>query len=1130
MSSYKIRQFLHSIKKRWRKRAIRQGFALVIITSMFFFLTFFLLEYRFDFSPFFRGLGITIASLTVLYIFIQYLIRPAFTRLDDRKLALYIEEKLPDLEDRLNSAVEVNKGILRRGENTIIDQLIDGTVDKTRIIDITTIVDRKKERILSYVSNGLIVLFLIFMFSFSNDIKDVAGQFNVSLNPASEFEKEIMVVTPGDIQIEKGESQEIIVEMKVDTDENVVLHYRMGEEIWRKLAMEKGLDKSVHFHQFISIHEPITYYVEFNQNHTEEYTISIYEFPKVVNIDLKYVYPEYTGIPSRTEENTGDIHGLQGSDVTLSIQTNGTAVSGEMVIEDGEKIPLQSLGDGKFSTSITLTDTGFYHIGMTDPENKNNKYPEEYQIIPVGDEPPIIDITDPKKDMRVNMVEEVLLNVIVTDDYGIHEVNLKFSINGDDEKTEQLLDSKLEGEKTVSGSYMFFLEDHNLQPGDFISYYIESYDNCPVNDREYSDMYFIEVTALDNRYTQMSNRSGGGGGGGGGQSPTVVNQQKIIAATWKLERTKKGLADDAFRESLDAISQTQARLKENVEERVNSRRMSPEMLDEEMKKITEYFKSAAEEMNDAIVQLGEEDLRNAVKEEQKALNYLLKAEAMDNDKRVQLQRGGGGGGGGGSNQERMDELEDLELDISKEKYEMQQQRQQEQQNQDIDEILEKVKELARRQEKLAERSQQELKEEEEKRFLDRLKRDQEQLRLDVEDLANEIRRRSRENQQLSREMQQQMQRASESMQKAEEALNRNNPQEALSQQQKALNELDRIEQNLHMSQADNYRDMSKNFVDNFEKLKKQEKNLEKDLEQVYDNSWNDSNRRVKVSDLERLVSKSDDNLKDLENVKNQAEAIEKITHRENPDISTILKNFKKDLQRENLQNSMESTKSAIGRGWLNYARIIERQVQESIERLEGQVRKLEDKLPMTEEEQLNRSLKDIRELLRKYNEITDNARQQVDAQQDEKAQDGERLQRTGQNQNDQQTDNEDKERRTEIARLQRQVDRMEQQLDTISRGGGDANTRSTLWSIQNAMGKLHNTGVLLDEAGLEYFQKNVYNPLSRMELQLVRKLDEVEMDKKLHGGRKTDVPREYRKMVDKYYETISKSKSIKKWR
>jgi len=732
MQTYRIRQFIHQIKREYRKRTVKQGLAYVIITAFFFFTVFFLFETLFDFSPFIRGIGILIAAIVILYILVQYLIRPSFKRLDDRRIALFVEEQLPDLEDRLNSAVEVNNGYIEKGENIIVDQLIEGAVSKTRIIDFSKIVDRKKERVLSMVSNVLLVLFLIFILFFSKNIKDVAGQLDISLDPVSEFDKAFMSITPGNIQIEKGESQEIVVEMVTDTDkdEDVVLNYRAGESIWRKQVMEKGIRGPVYIHPLIDIQEPIQYYVQFKEHVSSEYAISIYEFPKVIQIHLKYNYPDYTGVPTREEENTGDILGLQGSEVTLTIETNGTAESGEMIIDDSLSIPLQSPVSGKFTTTFSLLDTGSYHIRLTDSRNINSKFPEEYQIIPVKDESPMITITDPQRDVRANMVEEILLGVTVTDDYGVNDIDVKFSVNGGDENSESLLESEDRGEKDVDGSLIFYLEDYDLQAGDVISYYVEADDNCPSNDKEYSDMYFIEVTSLENRYTQESNRSGSGSGSGG-QSRIVMNQQKIIAATWKLERMKKILSEDAFRESLDAITQAQNMLKENVKGRVDNARMSGEILDSEMAEYTDYLKNAIQDMDEALDQLNEEALRNAVKEEQQALNDLLKAEALNEEIRVSLQRGGAAGSGGGSSQERMQELEDLELDISKEKYEMQQQRQQEQQNRDVDETLEKVKELARRQENLAQRSRQEIQQEEEERFLDRLRRDQEELRRDA---------------------------------------------------------------------------------------------------------------------------------------------------------------------------------------------------------------------------------------------------------------------------------------------------------------------------------------------------------------------------------------------------------------
>jgi len=1137
MSSYKIRQFIHDTKNRYRMRALRQGASLLIFTFLFFALLFFILEYKFDFSPFFRGLGISIALIFLLYVLIQFIARPFLKRLDDQKIALLIEEKIPDLEDRLNSAVEINEKHLNYEKNVIIDKLIDDTIIKTKRIELSTVVDLKKEKILSYVSGALLLIFFIFFFSFYNEIKSFSSKLNVTFNPISEFEQDFLTISPGNIEIEKGEAQDIIVEMKFETEEDVTLHFDTGDENWREVVMEKGIEKSVYIQPFLDIQNTIKYRVEHNQKSSEQFAVSIYEFPKVTKIDLKYDYPKYTDVPTRTEENTGDIYGLKGSKVTLMIETNGTAVSGEMALQNENKIQLKSMNDGKFNTTIMLEDTGSYHIKLTDASDKNNKFPEEYDILPVNDEQPIIRITEPQRDIRANMVDEILIETSVTDDYGIEDFKLKYSINGEDEKEESLISSKSKGEKDVASSHMLFLEDFGLQAGDVISYYVEAKDNCESNDNEYSDMYFIEVSSLENRYTQVSNQ-GSGGGGGGNQSKQVMTQQKIIAATWKLEKTKKNTSKSDFNESLDAIKKAQTTLKGTIEERVNQPQ-PPQLLESEEKNEMDYLKNAVKEMDEALEELDQKDLKNAVKEEQQALNNLLRAEALNNEKRVQQQqRGNSSGGGSNVSQDRMNELQDLELDLSKEKYETQQQRQQEQQNQEVDEALKKLEELARRQERLAQQSQQNLQEESEKRFLDRLKRDQEELRRETENLANQMRQQSRENQQFTQQDQERLQNATENMRNAEEALNNNNPEEALSQQQMAINELNRLKQDLQLSQLDNYRERTDNFVDNFEQLKQQEKSLEDDLSQVSEDYWRDPQGRIKASDVERLKLKRENTIEDLKNLENQAESLEQSTKRENPEISTTMKNFQRFMERDQLERQMEYSKTLIEQGHLTSAQSKEYRIQESLDRLSEQVRKLEDKLPMTEEEQLNRSLRDVKDLLQRYDEITNIARQQMQSEQSQRSQqqgnesqNRENQGQSGQQQNQQNQQNSqqgggNRGQREQTARLQRQMDSMQQQLDNLTRGrNGNQNTRSAMESMRNDFGRLHNTGVLLDEAALDYFKQKVFNPLSKLELELVQKLDEVEMEKKLHSVRKAEVPPQYRKIVEKYYETISKSKT-----
>src|SRR5262249_59863375 len=88
--------------------------------------------------------------------------------------------------------------------------------------------------------------------------------------------------------------------------------------------------------------------------------------------------------------------------------------------------------------------------------------------------------------------------------------------------------------------------------------------------------------------------------------------------------------------------------------------------------------------------------------EQKALQYLMRAEALFNE--IQVTQGGGGGGGGArQSAEDLADLFELELDQNKNQYETLQRGEMNKGSQAVDEALQKLKELAERQQKLMQR-------------------------------------------------------------------------------------------------------------------------------------------------------------------------------------------------------------------------------------------------------------------------------------------------------------------------------------------------------------------------------------------------------------------------------------------
>ncbi|MFC1490338.1 hypothetical protein ACFL6K_03920 [Candidatus Latescibacterota bacterium] len=1172
-SSDNLKKLIEEIKQRWKMRALKQGSAVLFLSFLLFTALYMLLLYRYELSPLWQTIVVAVSLVLLIAEGVFFIILPLFKRFDDQKIAMFIEEKFPELEDRLNSAVEVETLIFKDEKDALINLLLKDAAQKARVVSISTVVDRKKEQILTYAAFGIFVLSLLFVLSFWNELMSITSRMGF-LFTSNDYPAQI-TVSPGDVQIEKGETQEIFVTLRNKSSNDVILHYKAGSDIWREENMERGINQLDYMFQFESVQEQIFYYVEFNKKVSSNYSISIYEYPKADRIDLAYSYPSYTGLPDRTELNSGNIRGLKGSEVTLTVTTTGAVETGVIVLNDTTRINLSHQGDGVFSGMLTIEEYGSYSVNLTDSENKNNKFPEEYLITPVEDEWPLITITAPKRDIRVNPIEEVIITSMVEDDFGVNSLKLKYSINGMDEESIDLAEGISKGLPEVSGSYVMYLEDFSLEPGDIISYYLESEDNFHINDPSMTDMYFIELTPFDASYTQVNNQEDGSEpqeGAPESESQMVTSQQMIIAATWKLYRLRNQKTPEDFDESLDALVQAQSNLRDNIEERINSTSVSEEMVtDDDYMEISNLLRSAVSEMETAQTTLESRELREALKPEQRALNFLLKADAKNKEKQVQLsqQQASSSSSSSSASEERMTELMDLELDISQDKYEIQQQNQS-QQAQEMDSAMEKLRELAERQQELAEQTRNDVQEEEEDpgRFLDRLKRDQEELRQQAEELSSSLRQMAQNNDQMSRQMQERMDQIAERMREAEEELANNNIQESLSSQQQALNELNKLRQDLQFSMSDDAREMLSEFTQNFDLMQERESEFSDELNEIYKKTTEENDRAPEASELQHLTEMRQAIIENLETLENQARAIEEQTLQENPDIAADMRNIRNSIQRENLERNMRESESFMENGWLSYSLPLERMITNSIDSLEEQIDRLSGTLPVTEEEQLSRSLADIQEMRQRLEDVMNQANQdnaepssspgneqqsasgeqpnEISQQQQENnqqaqgqqgqqgeeqsgepgqsSQQGQQAQQgqQGQGGQGQQNNRQDNGARDtaalQLEQLMEQFDQLMEQME--GEFTEDAELQRTIETARSSAVSSY-TGELLGEDSEEHFRQKIFDPLSQLEMEILKRFDELNMEKRLYSERSADVPPEYKTMVDEYFKSIA---------
>ena len=1067
-----ITDLVRTVRRRYRRRAILQGGAVTVLVLLLCLTVLLIVYTAWSSNPVLLVTGSIVSAALVIWTGVHFVLRPGMRTLSDEQIALYVEEKIPGLEDRLNSAVEAGGS---EDKNVLLRSLLQDAARQIGSILPESVVDRLRERLLSGAAALCVLAFVIFGFTSLDKIRFMPA--GLSITGAQSF----MTIAPGNVEIERGDTQHIVATLAEEVGEEVVIVYREGDGDWSRSVMRRGLDAGSHLQEFFDIQQPIDYFVEVGKTRSDPYRIAIYAFPAVDQIDITYHYPEYTGLPARTEENAGDIRGLVGSVVEIRVQTIGTVQEAVMDHSNGSALVLKAMGNGAFRGSLKLADEDLYTVRLTDAQSRQNKFPDQHRIVPIPDEKPRITLTNPGRDTRANAVEEVLVAADAEDDFGVVALQLVYSVNGDDEQSVDLMQGG--GDRSVSGEHLFFLEDYMLEPGDVLTYYVEARDGLHAS-AEATDMYFIEIIPFDQHYTQINNA--GASQSAQRQSGLVLSQQDIIVATWKLLREREDMDAAEFEESVIDLSQAQANLKATIEERINATAFSLELRgDSQQQQVVEHLRKATEAMAEAVHDLNDGALKQALTPERRALNHLLRADALNKENQVARQQAGRGGGMSAT-EERMTELMDLELDISKDKYEVQQERDQDARGEALNETLQKVKELAQRQQSLADRNQpDQLEGEDRKRFVDRLKRDQDDLRNQVESLSRSM--------QQSGSMQGDLDQAMRNMQEAERALRRGDMTEALRRQQQALNELDRLQQDLQRALRGSLRERVTRLAEDLASLQQREQALGRTIDEAGEQS------RLQDETLDPMEAEREELIHATEDVLDRAEDMQQEARAEDAALATTLRNLIQQAERDRILDRMLDSRQAIRNGWMDSAARIEEDILASLERLEEERRTLESSLPVTEEETLARTLDDLRNLEAELQQLEAQASRMRGAQ-------------------------EDRQGRATEARMQSQMERIRATLGRLQeQSDGQGGMQQALAGIQRALTRADHTGVLLDEESAKtFFDGRIYDPLSQLEVALARRLDEMELKKKLYGSRKEDVPPEYRDMVEKYYERLSK--------
>ena len=1054
------------------------------------------------------------------YLLYRYLIQPLRVKLTPHDVALNVERKHRDLEDRLVSALQFGEAETEDPiKSHLLQRLVTDAVERTDGIDFKATIDKSKKRkhigIAVAVLAGCALIALIF-----------PTELNISINRLlSPWEKTEPVFTtkltvePGNARILRGRSLAINLEVTGKAADKTRLIYKKGDSAADTESQGQEIDmmqiegeKRRFGYEIFNINENMEYYVTANGIESERYTVEVFDMPKLTAVEVTYTYPEYTQLNPITQQGEGNIRAVAGSQAEVRITTNKAIESATLTVEAQDPTPML-ISDGRtLTTTLDVLTDGKYTVKLLCVDGFNNQTPIEYTITAIPDEPPEVAIKEPGRDIKATKLEEVKVLAEAADDYGVENMTLMYSVGSGEPQELEAETVEVKEKKIISGAYVFYLEELDVEPGEIISYYAQATDN---NTRTgpgtgTSELYFIEVRPFNERYMQMDAE--------GQQAPEeqpfpnlISDQRTIIKNTWKHIHSRPSPMTENYQSAVKKIGDEQDQLKDKTQRVTDELSMSmrdanvdPEML--------MNLEEAVAKMGEASGELHAIKPKAALPHEQDALELLTKA-MMELDKVLTRMRSGGSQAAADNIEMDMEDLQDT---IEQDENELD-----EQMREQTQELLDQARDMLSQQEQLTEQSQQMAREgQPSQREMQQNSQQEQQMAGQAQQMAEQAQQMGQSSGQGAGQSNtgqrmvqagEALQQASENMQAASENMGAGQPQMGAAKGEKAEENLQQAIEDLEKVAAQYTDQALESVTETLDQLVADQSEVREQTETLEEEDRRNDIGPEDLRNASELANQQRNLRRDLEQLQRNLSNLREALSDNEPQAARNVGDANRRIIEEQVPENMEDAQRALQ--WRNFQSSDreQREVLDTLLEARNDLQQARTNLAETEEEQLDAAL----------DQIESWAAQMEDIQRELEAMDNQETPLTPEQEARQQQLSEQQEQIQ-----QRAQDAMEAQGqgdaqgDEQAQAGGAESDRelSELWlGAIRAM----NNGPGTRRAPFPRYDFSL-RELRKLERAIEERLATIQEKKQLAQVLKEDVPPEYRGMVDRYYEFLAK--------
>ena len=558
-----------------------------------------------------------------------------------QNMALLIEQRYPQLEDRLSALVQVSQN---EPEDVIQSQIwarlatdLESTINN---IDFTSVVDLQYRNRIVFSAVLLLMSIGLLVKHFPEQTETSGRRLLMPWRPTLPVLATRFSIVPGNARLLRGSSLLLSVHTTGRKAGPVVVISQNLDQIESQVKWSEPASVEVLLHQtsqnqftyeYLNLQSDFNYYLLINGRKSEMYTVRVFDPLVLTHINVDYQYPAYTEFQPITQYNNGNLEGVDGTFATIRLTTNKTIANASIRFNQDELIPIKISDTNtlRYRHRLRLDELGTkdpseqtYEIRIECVDGFSNKEPITYQILVIPDKKPTITITEPNHDLRVTQLSEVVIKTNVADDFGLQSVQCLYQKCGEKpvvlkpESSDEWNFNDQKRKRRQIQKYILHLEKLDLSSGDLVTYSISALDT--LNQSTYSNIYFIEIKPLNERYqnrighlTELTVD--------GSLLELVKEQKNVIRQTWRYISY-----NSPKNTSIQTITREQNRIQEKTEQILSEIELTMTALAVEPDAVLLIGK-ACEKMKMAIDQIANNRLQSALTSQQSALGKLVKS-------------------------------------------------------------------------------------------------------------------------------------------------------------------------------------------------------------------------------------------------------------------------------------------------------------------------------------------------------------------------------------------------------------------------------------------------------------------------------------------------------------------------